>query len=56
MSKKHFEAMAKLVAGLKGQMPEAARILFVRELAHLCGQTNARFNWSRFIAACGVER
>jgi len=52
MSKKHFQALAEMVSGLRGEVDERSRIRFAHQLALLCEHYNDRFDYRRFITAC----
>ncbi len=52
MSKKHFNALAASIACIPDvkSREEAARAV-----AHVCAHFNDRFDYWRFLRACGVE-
>lgn len=61
MSRKHFEALANNLAAVRPGHPTLvdtespeynAWLLSVRAVADACGESNARFDRSRFIDAC----
>lgn len=52
MSKKHFEAIARILSAASHR-PVDDQLPFIRDqLAIMCGQYNAAFDVGRFIAAC----
>lgn len=59
MSKKHFEALAKVLKGTKGYNNSPAALeqwqTDVEAIALVCQSFNSEFDTSRFFAACGVE-
>ena len=52
MSKKHFIALAKRIAEIEN---ETARRQAAEAVADVAGEVNPRFNYSRFMTACGVK-
>ena len=52
MSKKHFELLARNICYIED--PVARRMAAIA-VASACHQSNPRFDWGRFVAACGVE-
>jgi hypothetical protein len=55
MSKRDFEAMAEVVAGMKDKADEPTRWYIAVELAALCERHNDRFDRERFLLACEVK-
>jgi len=51
MSRKHFEAIAEAIRSIESI--EARRIA-AEKLAAVCAGQNSRFNYSRFMKACGL--
>lgn len=56
MTKKHFEALAKIIAKAQGttESAELMRLTIAEDLAHECARENPNFNRSRFLTACKV--
>lgn len=53
MTKKHFRAFADAISQIHSP---ADRQLVARHVADICGQLNARFQYSTFYLACGLDR
>ena len=52
MTRKHFEAFARVIAAIEDASKRREQAEFV---AQLCAASNTRFNRSRFFEACNVE-
>jgi hypothetical protein len=52
MTKKHFIALAKAISKIEN---EVARRLAADAVAEVAAETNSRFNYLRFMSACGVK-
>lgn len=52
MSKKHFELLAKNISSIQDSQARRSAAVAV---ATACQASNSRFDWARFISACGVE-
>lgn len=62
MSKKHFEAIAKTLHTMHTETTCSAVKLTPQQYAHVCktianvlGGMNVKFNYYRFLEACGVD-
>lgn len=57
MSKKHFEAAAKVVKAfaVKHNLTTEAHVELAKELATFCERFNDKFDRARFLKACGVD-
>jgi hypothetical protein len=55
MTRKHFKALAAMVAGLEGRVSEVDRRLFCKELSDVCKGFNGQFKRETFKRACNVE-
>jgi hypothetical protein len=60
MTKKHFIQLAQLLKSLKPETTNGADyalwVDFVSGMASFCSGFNGRFDRSRFLSACGLER
>ena len=54
MSRRHFRALAAIVAALEGLMPQPVRWDLADSLADLCARENRAFDRGRFRYACRV--
>jgi hypothetical protein len=52
MSKKDFELIAKTIRELRFEGDDAARPFIAKAFAYALSNTNGRFDYQRFIAAC----
>ncbi|MFG3343374.1 hypothetical protein [Glycomyces sp. NPDC048151] len=50
MSKKHFIALAAMIAGL--DVDESTRETLILEIGMVCKSQNSRFSWQTFREAC----
>lgn len=57
MTRRHFEELARAVAELaeEGHLDPKAHRALAFKLSSVCGSFNARFDFGRFMAACGVH-
>jgi len=53
LSRKHFNELAEIIRVSGLGMPD--HIELARRMASFCAQHNPRFDYDRFMAACGVE-
>ena len=52
MTRKHFVAIAAAIKAYKGGKASVDET--ARAIADVCAQSNPRFNYARFLKACGV--
>jgi hypothetical protein len=53
MTRKHFEAIASAIRELQhGDSIDIDKL--ARDIADVCAESNSRFDYSRFLRACGV--
>jgi hypothetical protein len=55
MTKRHFKALAELVAGWRERHGLGPAEELGHALAELCAQDNPRFDWARFYRACDLS-
>lgn len=55
MSRKHFQAFANMILGLKDKIPEQYREQLTEEMIKVFERENPRFDDERFRTACGIE-
>lgn len=55
MTRRHFRALAEIVARLVGLVDEGVRFDLADALADFCGRENPRFDRGQFRHACGVS-
>lgn len=55
MTRKDFNALAALVKTVKDGSGACGYQWLAHRLADICAEDNPRFDWSRFITACGVS-
>ena len=53
MSRKDFVAIAAAIAQIRD---ESERERTARLVGEVCSRSNGRFDWSRFLNACGVSQ
>lgn len=58
MSKRHFEALARIIAANKTRKIVSAGVALrcvAMDIAAMCANENPQFDRDRFMAACGFE-
>jgi hypothetical protein len=55
VSRKHFEAFARMIVELRNRIGEHERRLVARQLACTLSEYNTRFDHDRFLKACFPE-